>query len=314
MNAAIYGFLVSAHHKGVEVYAAVDGYRGLVHGEFRKLCPREFKKNVYLSGTAIGSSRCLEFKDSKVREDAVENLRKNGFDGLFVIGGDGSYMGAHLVSELSFNVIAAPGTIDNDVGSSKYTIGYFSALEEILNAVKKIRSTSESHSQVTFVEAMGRHCHDLTVAAAVAGAVDYVITGERPIGVSALIEVIKEMIKSGKKGIVILVTEKLFGEQHGFGLPSLPELCVSIEKEVKRQVRCNIIGYTQRGAFPTSWDLFVSQQFGMKAFQMMEGGRFGCAIGFDGVGFYDTPLKEAVNQKNSMSVELIDFVNRSYKI
>lgn len=252
MNAAVYGFLVHANSHGAEVYGVIDGYKGLVNGNYQLLDARDFKKNVYQAGTAIGSSRCLEFKDPCVRQKAVDSFHINGFDALFVIGGDGSYMGASLVSQLGCKVVSAPGTIDNDVASSHYTIGYFSALEEIFQGIKKIRATSESHSQVTFVEVMGRHCHDLTLAASLAGVVDYVVTNSSIKTPEELKEIIEDMIVAGKKGIVILVTEKVYGEENGFGLPSLKELCIFLEKAVGRQVRSNVLGYVQRGAVPVS--------------------------------------------------------------
>lgn len=314
MNAAVYGFLSSAVNGGAEVYGVIDGYRGFVNGDYRLLNARDFKKNIYQAGTAIGSSRCLEFKDPSVRQKAVDSFHINGFDALFVIGGDGSYMGASLISQLGCKVITAPGTIDNDVASSHYTIGYFSALEEIFQGIKKIKATSESHSQITFVEVMGRHCHDLTVAASLSGAVDYVITNSSIKTPEELELIVRDMISQGKRGIVILVTEKVYGQEYDFGLPSLADLCRKLEKSVGRQVRFNVLGYVQRGAVPVSWDLYMAQRFGMRAFELMQHGKFGCAIGFNGYDFYETPLVEAVNMSKISQTPLIDFVNSSYKI
>lgn len=314
MNASVYSFVAAAYHKGVEVYGVIDGYRGLVEGNYKLLNPHEFKRHVFNAGTAIGSSRCLEFKDPAVRQSAFDKFKAQGFDGLFVIGGDGSYMGAHLLSGIGCNVLSAPGTIDNDVSSTRYTIGYFSALEEIFQSVKQIKATSESHSQVTFVEVMGRHCHDLTVAASIAGVVDYVVTNSSIKTPRELALIIKDMIDAGKKGIVILVTEKVFGPECGFNLPSLKELCVDLEKKLGRQVRFNVLGYIQRGAAPTSWDLYVAHRFGIRAFDLAYSGKWGCAIGFDGFDFYETKLEDAVNMKKTQTTELIDFVNLSYKI
>lgn len=314
MNAAVYGFASSAIQKGIEVYGVIDGYKGLVAGNYRKIDLRDFKKTIFSAGTDIGSSRCFEFKEPKVRQAAVDLFKKNGFDGLFVIGGDGSYMGASLISEIGCPVVTAPGTIDNDVSSSKYTIGYFSALEEIFQAVKKIKATSESHSQVTFVEVMGRHCHDLSVSASVAGAVDYIVTNSSRKNEQELASIIKDMIEAGKKGIVILVTEKVYGIEYGFELPSLKDLCSFLERTVGRQVRYNVLGYTQRGAIPISWDLYVAQRFGIKAFQAAYDGKWGNAICFDGYDFGLVSLKKAVSMPKDVSNKMIDFVNSSYKI
>lgn len=314
MNAAVYSFAVSASFKGYDVFSVIDGYQGLISGNYKKIDLRDYKKNIFLSGTAIGSSRCLEFKNPDVRKASADKLRNEGFSGLFVIGGDGSYMGASFLDGLGFPVIAAPGTIDNDVASSRYTIGFFSALEEIFQGIKKVKSTSESHSQITFLEVMGRDCQDLSVCASLAGGVDYVVTNQSLKTEEDLYVVIKEMIDSGKKGIVILVSERIYGEKFGFGLPSLSELCVSLEKRLGRQVRSNVLGYIQRGANPNSWDLYISHRFGMKAFDLVEEGKFGVAIGFDGFDFYTTKLSEAVNMKKESNKKILDFVNSSFKI
>lgn len=252
MNAAIYGFAASAILNGYEVYGVVDGYKGFIGQNFRRLDLKEIRRNVSIAGTCIGSSRCLEFKQPEVRKASVEKFKAAGFSGLFVIGGDGSYMGANFISELGCPVVSAPGTIDNDVSSSLYTIGYFSALEEIYQCVLKVKATSESHSQVTFVEVMGRHCHDLSVASSAASAADFVITNKSVKSVEEITNVVKGMIDNGKKGIVILVTEKVFGDEFGFGLPSLSAVCKLVEEKVGRQVRHSVLGYIQRGATPTA--------------------------------------------------------------
>lgn len=313
MNAVVYSFILSAELKGYSVFGVMNGYNGLIDGDFVPLSSRDFKKNIFLSGTAIGSSRSLKFKEESVRKDAVSKLKSDGFEGLFVVGGDGSYMGAKLVSDLNFPVVAAPGTIDNDVASTKYTIGFFSALEEIFQSIKKIKSTSDSHSQITFIEVMGRDCHDLSVVAALSGGVDYVLTNKSIKTPEELCDVLKRISSSGQRGIVVLVTEKICGENFGFGLPSLPELCSFVEKNVGRQTRFNVLGYTQRGAVPSSWDLYMSQRFGIEAFKSFFSGKTGVALGFDGFNFYSTPLSKAVSMEKEFSIDLIDFVNSFHK-
>ncbi|AEW45949.1 6-phosphofructokinase [Mycoplasma haemocanis str. Illinois] len=315
MNATICSFVASARSCGWDVYGVIDGYKGLIESNFSKLDFRSLRDKVYCSGTCIGSSRCLEFKnDPTVREKCVENLKRGGFSCLFVIGGDGSYQGANLISKLGFPVVAAPGTIDNDVSSSNFTIGFFSALEEIFAAVKKIRSTSDSHSQITFLEVMGRDCYDLSAFAGLASMVDYVITNKNPKSVDEMYEVLESMIRKGSRGIVVLVTERVYGEKFGFGMPSLPEFCVSLEKRLGRQVRSSVLGYVQRGAIPTSWDLFMSSSFGIKAIECLKAGETGVALGFDGRNFYSTPLDKAILTPKNSSFKEVEFINSLYKL
>ncbi len=172
MNAAIRGVVRSALTEGLEVFGIYDGYLGLYEDRMVQLDRYSVSDMINRGGTFLGSARFPEFRDEHVREVAIENMKKRGLDALVVIGGDGSYMGAKRLTEMGFPCIGLPGTIDNDIKGTDYTIGYFTALGTVVEAIDRLRDTSSSHQRISIVEVMGRYCGDLTLAAAIAGVVN----------------------------------------------------------------------------------------------------------------------------------------------
>ncbi len=172
MNAAIRGVVRAALGEGLEVMGIFDGYLGLYENRMKQLDRYSVSDMINRGGTFLGSARFPQFRDEKVRAVAFDNLKKNHIDALVVIGGDGSYLGAKALTEAGFPCIGLPGTIDNDVAGTDYTIGYFTALETVVEAIDRLRDTSTSHKRISIVEVMGRYCGDLTLSAAIAGAVN----------------------------------------------------------------------------------------------------------------------------------------------
>lgn len=310
MNSALYSFSELATSKGIEVLYIADGYQGLIENRFSKLGLNCLRGKTYNAGTAIGSSRSLEFKSSpELREKGVKALKDQGVEALVVLGGNGSYEGAKLISQLGLPVILLPATIDNDVSSTKYTIGFFSALEEIGQAIKKIWYTANSHSQLTIVEVMGRDCSDLGVLASYSSPlVELVITQKNVPSYEQLRERIREIREQGdKKGMVIVVVEKTLGVTQ---LPSMSELTKKLELDLKFTVRGCTLGHTQRGATPTTWEMFVASSFGREAFISFEKKELDVAIGFDGDNFYRTKLSEVIDKSKGDRIALIETKGR----
>lgn len=162
MNAAVRGVVRTALTKGLEVYGVYDGYLGLYEDRIEKLDRSSVSDVINKGGTFLGSARFPEFKEEEVRKQAIENLKKHGIEALVVIGGDGSYMGAKKLTEMGYPCIGLPGTIDNDIAGTDYTIGYLTALNTVIDAIDRLRDTSSSHQRISIVEIMGRHCGDLT--------------------------------------------------------------------------------------------------------------------------------------------------------
>jgi 6-phosphofructokinase 1 len=161
MNAAVRGVVRTALSEGLEVYGVYDGYLGLYEDRIKPLDRSSVSDVINRGGTFLGSARFPEFKEVEVREKAIENLKKHGIDALVVVGGDGSYMGAKKLTEMGYPCIGLPGTIDNDIAGTDYTIGYLTALNTVIDAIDRLRDTSSSHQRISIVEIMGRHCGDL---------------------------------------------------------------------------------------------------------------------------------------------------------
>lgn len=198
MNAAIRGVVRSALTEGLEVMGIYDGYLGLYEDRMVQLDRYSVSDMINRGGTFLGSARFPEFRDENIRAVAIENLKKRGIDALVVIGGDGSYMGAMRLTEMGFPCIGLPGTIDNDIKGTDYTIGFFTALSTVVEAIDRLRDTSSSHQRISVVEVMGRYCGDLTLAAAIAGGCEFVVVPEVEFSRDDLVNEIKAGIAKGK--------------------------------------------------------------------------------------------------------------------
>lgn len=198
MNAAIRGVVRAALTEGLEVMGIYDGYLGLYEDRMVQLDRYSVSDMINRGGTFLGSARFPEFRDENIRAVAIENLKKRGIDALVVIGGDGSYMGAKRLTEMGFPCIGLPCTIDNDIKGTDYTIGYFTALGTVVEAIDRLRDTSSSHQRISIVEVMGRYCGDLTLAAAIAGGCEFIVVPEVEFNREDLVAEIKAGSRKGK--------------------------------------------------------------------------------------------------------------------
>ncbi|MFV0574626.1 MAG: 6-phosphofructokinase [Vibrio sp.] len=270
MNAAIRGVVRTALTKGIEVCGIYDGYLGLYEGRIETLDRSSVSDVINRGGTFLGSARFPEFKEVAVREKAIENLKAHGIEALVVIGGDGSYMGAKKLTEMGYPCIGLPGTIDNDIAGTDYTIGYFTALNTVIDAIDRLRDTSSSHQRISIVEIMGRHCGDLTLMSAIAGGCEYIITPERGLNKEELIESIKAGIEKGKKHAIIALSELMMDAN---------ALAKDIEKETGRETRATVLGHIQRGGCPTAFDRILASRMGHYAVHLLMEGHGGRCVG-----------------------------------
>ncbi len=270
MNAAVRGVVRAALSDGLEVYGIYDGYLGLHQNRIEKLNRTAVSDIINRGGTFLGSARFPEFKDEKVREQAIQNMKMHGIDALVVIGGDGSYMGAKKLTEMGFPCIGLPGTIDNDIPGTDYTIGYLTALNTVVEAIDRLRDTSTSHQRISIVEVMGRHCGDLTLMASIAGGCEYLVTPETGLDKEQLIAKIKEGIYRGKKHAIIAITELM---------TDVNELAKYIETETGRETRATILGHIQRGGQPRAFDRILASRMGAYAVELLLQGHGGRCVG-----------------------------------
>ncbi|MGL1959035.1 MAG: 6-phosphofructokinase [Colwellia sp.] len=270
MNAAVRGVVRTALTKGLEVFGIYDGYQGMFEDRILKLERSSVSDVINRGGTFLGSARFPEFKEESVRLKAIENLKKHGIDALVIIGGDGSYMGAKKLTEMGFPCIGLPGTIDNDIAGTDYTIGYLTAMNTVIDAIDRLRDTSSSHQRISIVEIMGRHCGDLTLMSAIAGGCEYVISPETGLDKEKLISNIQYGMKKGKKHAMIALTELMTDAN---------QLAKEIEAVTGRETRATVLGHIQRGGRPVAFDRVLASRMGNYAVHMLLEGHGGRCVG-----------------------------------
>ncbi len=270
MNSAIRAVTRTCLSHGIEVFGIYDGYAGLHAGKIEQLDRYSVSDIINRGGTFLGSARFPEFKEESVRKEAIKQLEKHGIEALIVIGGDGSYMGALKLSEMGFPCIGVPGTIDNDIAGTDYTIGFMTCLNTIVEAVDRLRDTSSSHNRISIVEIMGRHCGDLTLWAAVAGGSEYVIVPEKNFDEEGLIEQLRVGEEKGKKHAIIAITEHI---------TDVNALAKRIQERTKRETRATILGHLQRGGAPMAFDRILASRMGSYAVELLKEGQSARCIG-----------------------------------
>ncbi|QCI22167.1 6-phosphofructokinase [Buchnera aphidicola] len=270
MNAAIRGVVRTALSKKLEVFGIYDGYLGLYENRMINLDRYSVSDMINKGGTFLGSARFSNFYQKEVRTIAIKNLKNRNIDGLVVIGGDGSYIGAMKLTEMGIPCIGIPGTIDNDVAGTDYTIGYFTALQTVVEAIDRLRDTSSSHQRISIVEVMGRYCGDLTLAAAIAGGCEFIVLPEICYTQEELLIEIKAGIKKGKKHAIVAITEYIC---------DVEQLARYIEKQTNRETRATILGHIQRGGAPVAYDRILASRMGAYAVELLENGHFGKCVG-----------------------------------
>ena len=263
MNPAIRAAVRTCLNSNVEPYIIYDGYKGLVEGRIIKVNRRFVSEVLNRGGTIIGTARLEDFKNIDVQKVAVENLNKLGIEGLVVIGGDGSFRGANELGDLGVKCIGVAGTIDNDINSKGYTIGFDTALNTIVDAVDKIRDTSSSHNRCSIVEVMGRHCGDLALYSSIACGADILIDPVIGFDEEAMYKDIIRMRDEGRRHVLIIVSENILDTN---------ALAKRIQENTGFETRTNILGHFQRGGSPTAMDRFRASVLGSAAVKYLLGG------------------------------------------
>ncbi|QCI17125.1 6-phosphofructokinase [Buchnera aphidicola (Aphis helianthi)] len=270
MNAAIRGVVRTALSEKLEVFGIYDGYLGLYQNRMIKLDRSSVSDMINRGGTFLGSARFSNFYKDEIRTIAINNLKKRNIDGLVVIGGDGSYIGAQKLTKMGMPCISIPGTIDNDVAGTDYTIGYFTALETVVEAIDRLRDTSSSHQRISIVEVMGRYCGDLTLAAAIAGGCEFIVLPEIKYTKEELVSEIKAGIEKGKKHAIVAITEYIC---------DVEALAKYIENETNRETRATILGHIQRGGAPVVYDRILASRMGAYSVELLIKGYKGKCVG-----------------------------------
>jgi len=285
MNAAIRAAGKIAMYKGMKVFGIQRGYLGMLNDEIFPMDNRFLSGIVDKGGTTLLTARCLEFKDPKFRTIAVQNLKKREIEGLVVIGGDGSYRGADaLYQEHGIKVVGIPGTIDNDIKGTDYTLGFDTCINTILDAVSKIRDTATSHERTILIEVMGRHAGDLALQACIAGGGDGVLIPEMENPIELLAFQIKERRKKGKLHDIVIVAE---------GVGNVDEIAKNLEAKLSTEIRTVVLGHVQRGGTPSGFDRILAARLANKAIEVLDSDEGGVMVGIESNQITTHPLSYA---------------------
>ena len=296
MNAAIRAVVRTACENGMKVYGINRGYAGLIDEDIRELNIRSVSDIIHRGGTMLYSARCLDFKEEAGMQKAIATCRKYGIEGMVVIGGDGSFRGARDLSLRGIPCIAIPGTIDNDIVSTDYTIGYDTCLNTIMQMVDRVRDTVESHSRCIVVEVMGNRCGDLTLNAGIAVGATAIVIPEISCDIEKhVIERIKRTQKTDKKHFIVMVAE---------GIGGVEALARKIEQECGVESRAIVLGHVQRGGSPTVKDRVVASQMGYYAVQKLIAGESNRVIVLKDEGITDYDIYEALCMKKTVDDQL----------
>ncbi|GAU78057.1 6-phosphofructokinase [Fusibacter sp. 3D3] len=297
MNAAIRAVVRTAIYNGLEVAGIYRGYQGLLEGDIEPLTVSSVGDIIHRGGTMLRTARCLEFKEEEGFQRGLAMLKMFKIDGLVVIGGDGSFNGAKRLADAGFPTIGIPGTIDNDLAYTEFTLGFDTALTTVVNAIGNIRDTSSSHGRINIIEVMGRHCGDIALYGGLAGGAEAVIIPEIDIDMDELCQTILRGKKRGKLHSIILLAE-------GVGKPY--EIAEQITAKTGSDVKVSIIGYLQRGGTPTPSDRILGSRLGSYAVEQLIAGKAGRAIGIKGNQVVDIDITEALSMKKDYDKEIYE--------
>lgn len=282
--------LTPEEKRPLELMLIKNGYKGILDKEIYEVDDR-WKELITIStkigGTIIGSTRFKNFEEEETRKKAKKILDEFGVEALIAVGGNGTFNGLQKLSDLGIKCIGIPGTIDNDVVSSDITIGFDTALNTIVEAIDRIRETSDSHSRISIIEVMGRHCGDLAIQAGVN--CDLIATPDNPkIQEHELINIIKDLhIKQKLRSIVVLTTEHLY---------DVKKLAKHIEQELKVETRATVLGQIQRGGTPSAFDRYLATMMGICAIEQIEKkGNSSWIIGLNDYKLQVMPIQVALN-------------------
>lgn len=305
MNAAIRAVVRTAIYNNLAVTGIYHGYQGIIEGSFIEMSRRSVSSIIQKGGTILKSARCLEFKTKEGRQAAYDNIKAQGIDALVAIGGDGTFTGANLFSqEFDIPVMCIPGTIDNDLYGTDYTLGYDTANNTVIEAIDKIRDTASSHSRVFFVEVMGRDSGCIALNAGVGGGAESILLPEVNSGIDTLIEELELAEARQKTSMIVIIAE---GDKNG-GAYNVAKIVK--DKINHLDIKVSILGHLQRGGSPSSFDRVLATRMGYTAVNELIKGNSRATVGMRGTKMVITPLEEALNNKEfKLDDELLEIAN-----
>lgn len=299
MNATIRAVTRYAIYNDIDVLGFYEGYKGLIRNDFKMLDLKSVGGIIDRGGTFLYSARSEKFKTEQGLRAAVENISRDRIDGMVVIGGDGSFRGAHELHERGVKIVGIPATIDNDIAGTDYSIGFDTALNVIISIISKIRDTASSHDRLFVVEVMGRRSGMIAVHAGIACAADYVLIPEIRVDLAKIANDIKNH-REGKRHILVLVAE---------GAAKATEVAASIKLLAGHEVRVSVLGHIQRGGFPSALDRILAAKFGRFAIDLLLKGKSDCITAIKGNKIRECSLEYTLENKKEIKADLYELAH-----
>ena len=302
MNAALRCCVRAGLYYGKEMYVVYDGYKGLVEGNIHQVTKDFTADIINRGGTIIRTARLKEFKERETVLKAVEILHDFDIDVVIGIGGDGTYRGLQCLANEGIKVIGIPGTIDNDVASTDYTIGFMTALNTICDCVDKIKDTSSSHQRCSVIEVMGRHCGDLAVFSSIAEGAEMTISSDHAVKEEELFKKLRRLKSQKKSHAIVIVSENLY---------DIHELGARIQEKTGFETKCEVLGRLQRGGNPCAFDRILAARLSAHAIELCnhEFETNGRICGFKNGEVVDYPIDEALEMKRDIHKKLISLID-----
>jgi len=301
MNAAIRAIVRSAIYYDMEVYGIERGYEGLIDGDIKKLTVSSVSDILQRGGTVLRTARSERFMTEAGRKKAISMLETFGIEGLVIIGGDGSMRGGLELAKAGITVMGVPGTIDNDLAYTDYTIGFDTAINTVLSAISNIRDTSSSHERTTIIEVMGRHCGDIALHAGLTGGAESILIPETEYDINAICRKILQGINRGKLHSIIIKAEGVDIET--------AELAKAIEEKTGMETKIVVLGYIQRGGSPTARDRMLASRTGCKAVELLKNDSPSKAVGISGDKIVAYDLADALEMERERDLDILNIVD-----
>ena len=303
MNACIRAVVRTAIYHGIEVYGIRKGYNGMISGDFYRMESSSVSNTIQIGGTILKSARSQAFMTREGREQAYEQLKKYEIEGLVAIGGNGTFTGASIFSEeFGIPIVGAPGTIDNDLYGTDYTIGYDTAVNTALDAIDKIRDTADSHERVFFVEVMGRDSGYIAMPCAIGGGAEIVMIPETITSIEQVIDTLKNGWERSKTSFIIVIAE---GDEEG----NATQIAAQVKAALPQMdARVTILGHVQRGGAPTAADRLLASQIGIATVEGLMNGKTDVMAGIVNSRLVYTPFKDTINKKKIINQRFVRMV------
>ncbi|AIZ64178.1 6-phosphofructokinase [Hymenobacter sp. DG25B] len=303
MNACIRAVVRTAVYHGIEVYGIMRGYSGMIKGEFVRLDSASVSNTIQKGGTILKSARSQKFMTKEGRQQAFDQLVNNGIEGLVAIGGNGTFTGANLFEqEFGIPTVGAPGTIDNDLFGTDYTIGYDTAVNTALEAIDKIRDTADSHDRCFFVEVMGRDSGYIAIPCAIGGGAEIVMIPETKMSTDAVIDSLRNGWQRSKTSFIVVVAE---GDEEG----NAHTIAQRVKEEIPQlDTRVTIIGHIQRGGAPSAADRMLASQIGIAAVEGLMNGMRNVMAGIMDRKLVYTPFHDTIYKKKLINQSFMRMV------